>query len=104
MILTKDLMKVILESDLEQLNEQDIEQLYDGMLDDCYGEIDICGYKYSPSRALSEVDSVAYSCGFADYTSSLLDDEFVEVLDDQGNVFYYKQEEVDDLLQELGLK
>lgn len=44
---------------------------YDEWLDECYGDVDICGYKYSASRALEEVDPVAYRCGFSDYLDSL---------------------------------
>lgn len=40
---------------------------YDEMLDDCYGDIDICGLQYNASNALKRVDQVAYSCGFNDW-------------------------------------
>lgn len=58
--------------------EHEIEDMYEDMLDDCYEEVTICGYKYNPSRALKCTDEVAYMCGFADYQSSLLDDGWEE--------------------------
>lgn len=50
------------------------DDVYDEMLDDCYEDIDICGYSYSPSVALSRVDEVAYNCGRNDYYDSLRPD------------------------------
>lgn len=47
---------------------------YDEMLDDCYDEVEICGYSYSPSLALYKVDKVAYRCGMNDYYDSLASD------------------------------
>ena len=48
--------------------------IYDEMLDECYGEIEICGISYSPSIALYRVDEVAYNCGMMDYYNSLTQD------------------------------
>lgn len=58
----------------EELENNDNEEEYDEMLDNCYGDIDVCGYKYPASRLLSEVDPIAYNCGHSDYNSSLLSD------------------------------
>lgn len=57
---------------------------YDEMLDECYENIDICGYSYSPSVALSRVDEVAYNCGRNDYYDSLRPDivDELERIDD----------------------
>lgn len=46
------------------------DELYDDMLDECYGEIEICGLKYSASIALFRVDEIAYNCGKNDYYDS----------------------------------
>lgn len=43
---------------------------YDQMLDDCYGDVDICGSTYSASYALKNLDPVAYNCGKSDFDSS----------------------------------
>jgi len=44
---------------------------YDEMLDDIYGEIEICGITYSASVALYRVDEIAYRVGMNDYESVL---------------------------------
>lgn len=51
-----------------------IDDMYNDMLDDCYGEIEICGYSYSASKALRDVDSVAYRCGYLDFCDELQSD------------------------------
>ncbi len=43
---------------------------YETMLDECYGDIEICGHTYSASHALKMVDPTAYDCGKSDYDSS----------------------------------
>lgn len=43
---------------------------YDQMLDDCYGDIDVCGSTYSASYALKNLDPTAYNCGKSDFDSS----------------------------------
>lgn len=47
---------------------------YDAMLDEVYGEVDICGYTYSASYALQNLDPIAYRCGMTDYYDSLYSD------------------------------
>ena len=42
-------------------------ELYDQMLDDCYGIVSVAGYDYDTSRLLREVDQTAYRVGFNDY-------------------------------------
>ena len=44
---------------------------YDEMLDDCYPEVEYAGFTCEPSRALKELDPVAYRCGYADYCSTI---------------------------------
>lgn len=48
-----------------------IKQYYDEMLDEIYGEIEICGIEYSASVALYRVDEIAYRVGMNDYESIL---------------------------------
>ena len=61
-------------SEVEYLEEHEARLRYDSMLDDCYPPVNVCGYEYDPSRALKELDPIAYECGFNDYCSSLEDD------------------------------
>ena len=48
--------------------------VYDDVLDECYDEIYIGNFSYSPSYVLKRVDETAYRCGLNDYADSLLYD------------------------------
>ena len=52
------------------MNEQEALSQYDDFLDDIYPTCQIAGYEYSTSRALKEIDEVAYRCGFNDWCDS----------------------------------
>ena len=63
------------------ITEAEALEMYEEMLDDCEGLVELCGMTYSASYVLREVDPVAYRCGFNDYVDSLTDDDiFVEGL------------------------
>lgn len=53
------------------MTQYEIMEAYDEMLNDVYGTVIIAGYEYDTSRALKEVDPIAYSVGMNDYESSL---------------------------------
>jgi hypothetical protein len=53
----------------QTITEAQAYELYDEMLDECYPMVDVCGYTYDPSRALKELDPIAYRCGFNDWLS-----------------------------------
>lgn len=53
----------------------DLEDSYNDMLDDLYGEIDICGMKVWASVALKRIDPIAYRCGMNDYEDMLREEE-----------------------------
>lgn len=63
-------------------SEHQMERLFDEMLDECYDEIQICGYRYSPSRALSEVDPIAYREEFLAWISGKIDDDIIAEVSD----------------------
>ena len=44
---------------------------YADHLDECYGDVEVCGYSYGAGRLLKEVDPVAFRCGKADYESEI---------------------------------
>lgn len=76
------------------------EESYDEYLDDCYGEIDICGMTYMASDALKSVDPIAYRCGFYDYANSIEPesiDEYNELVEEKETL----EEELADLEEEL---
>lgn len=58
----------------EEVTESEIEDMYDDMLNDVYGPVNICGIDYDAGQALSEVDPTAYRVGMADYESDLIED------------------------------
>jgi hypothetical protein len=63
------------------ITEAEALEMYEEMLDDCEGLVELCGMTYSASYVLREIDPVAYRCGFNDYVDSLTDDDiFVEGL------------------------
>ena len=64
------------------ISDDDLDERYRAMLDDCHGEVDICGYKYQASRALKEVDETAYRCGFVDWIDREVSDGSIFEHDD----------------------
>lgn len=80
---------------------------YDNWLDEVYGDVNICGYTYSASQALENVDPTAYRCGKSDYESEYdldnceeytdLQNELEELEGDLGSLF----EELEELQDEL---
>jgi hypothetical protein len=60
--------------EFEIISEWEAQERYDQMLDECFPEVEICGYKWNPSTALKRIDEIAYNCGFSDYISSLESD------------------------------
>jgi len=60
----------------EEITEDEASQRYDEFLD-CEGMVSVCGIEFYPSRVLSELDPIAYRCGFSDFTDSLLDDHII---------------------------
>lgn len=72
---------------IDHLNDEP----YDDMLDELYGEIDICGYSYFASVALYKLDEIAYRCGKNDYYDSLCYDltDDIERMYDGEELTYY---------------
>lgn len=40
-------------------------------LNDIYGQVDVCGYKYDAGSVLEDTDPVAFRCGKSNYESDL---------------------------------
>ena len=57
------------QSNIETFEYSCTDDEYDEMLDDVYGDVEICGMIYSSSRALKLLDSVAYRCAKNDFES-----------------------------------
>lgn len=67
---------------------RELEERYCEFLDEVYPECKIAGYEYQTSRALKEVDPIAFRCGFADW----LDSEIGETLWELPNGEYTDEE------------
>lgn len=65
----------------EGLTDHELHELYDEMLDDIYGLVNVAGIERRTSYALQELDPIAYRCGFSDWidgevqNGALLDEE-----------------------------
>lgn len=70
----------------DELSDSELHELFDSMLDDCYGNVRIASYEYATSHALKNLDETAYRCGFNDW----LDSEVSEGNIIEQNDTYYK--------------
>lgn len=62
----------------EELREWELEERYDDMLNEVYGDIELAGLTYSTARTLKLVDPIAYRTGFLDW----IDGETGETLEE----------------------
>ena len=57
------------QSNIETFEYSCTDDEYDEMLDEIYGDVEICGMSYSSSQALKELDPIAYCCAKNDFES-----------------------------------
>lgn len=99
-LLKKEISKKEKEIQSFDVSEYVSEESYDDYLDECYGEIDICGITCMASNALKSVDPIAYRCGFYDYADSIDPesiDEYNELIGEKEDM----EEELENLEEEL---
>lgn len=75
----------------EYILENGDNDAYDEMLDEVYGEIEICGYSYCASIALYRVDPIAYRCGrsdWEDYEAGEIEYQLERMGDGESDTFY----------------
>ena len=97
-----------LQVDIENFDpsEYSDESEYADMLDDVYGEVEICGTSYFASYALKLVDPVAFRVGFSDWASERDPSDFEEYndmvsrLDDLESQLSDLQDELEELESE----
>lgn len=72
-------------------NNPDPDNIFNEMLDECYEEVTICGYTYSPSDALRRVDEVAYHEAYLEYQNSVYEDMIYDLdrMSDNEELSYY---------------
>ena len=72
------------EKDEYESQSRDKEEAYDEFLDDVYGDVKIGGYEYATSKALKDVDEIAYREGYnywADGEITRLEEEIDDLKD-----------------------
>ena len=58
------------QSNIETFEYSCTDEEYDEHLDSVFDEVEICGFTFSVSYALKELDPIAYRCGKSDYESN----------------------------------
>ena len=81
------------QSEIDNFEYEMTDEQYDELLDEIYGDVEVCGNTYNASYALKELDPIAYRVGKSDYESSYDLDE----VEDYQNL----QSELEDLESEL---
>jgi hypothetical protein len=81
------------ETDHNTFNDDEIEAEFEHYLDDFHGDIDICGFGYSASYALKQVDPTAFRTGMSDWS----DQEFTEI----ATCVYVRREDFAAMEQEM---
>jgi rubrerythrin len=74
------------------LDNEDHKDMYEDMLNECFGDINIAGLNYSTSLAMKKVDEIAYRTGFDDWS----DGQVEEWLCEECSSTFDNQEEAED--------
>ncbi len=61
----------------------EIEEQYEEMLNECYDEVSICGYKYDAGHALKLVDEIAFNCGCNDWSGEIYKEVYFKDMTDE---------------------
>lgn len=88
-----EIIKKLIAHITSEVNEADKEKIYDEILDE-NGVVNVAGMEFYPSRIISELDPIAYSCGINDYFGAT--DNYFEI---DGE--YYQCEEVESAREEF---
>lgn len=74
--------------ELESSVMANVEENYDDMLDDAYGEFTIGCCTFTASQILRECDPIAYRCGIADFVNADLEDALYNFEDEYEDTIY----------------
>ena len=69
----------ISDDDFQHISEREAEEMYRDSLDECWGEIEVCGITFEPSHILEKCDPIAYRVGFSDFVSHLESEDRIKV-------------------------
>jgi len=77
--------------------EQELtEEEFESILNDTYGNIEICGMTFNSGRALKELDPIAFRCALNDYESNENEKWFCS----ECNTEFDNEEEAEECCQE----
>lgn len=97
MVKKTELDDLVEQAIMAELKPVDVEELYRKMLDEVYGEIQVCGISFFSSRVLEELDPIAFSCGCNDW----IDGEVGERLTDEIGGQYYDYDEAEEIRERI---
>jgi hypothetical protein len=55
---------------MAKMQDYELEEFYKESLDEAWGTVMVAGYEYDTSRALYELDPIAYRVGFSDFLAT----------------------------------
>lgn len=84
----------IIETELTPISA---EELFDSMVDDCYGTVEILGMVYNKAETLKKIDTIAYQCAVNDYVDSLIG----ELITEEINGNHYLLTDVEAIIDEI---
>jgi hypothetical protein len=76
----------------QELEDEENEEEYNEMINEMTPEVVIFNMHYLPSRALKELDPIAYSCGHHDYNDPLITEIDEKIKDKEQEIADYKEE------------
>lgn len=79
--------------DEDIISEYEIEDLFEEQLNEIYGEVEVCSYRYEAGSVLKEVDPTAFRCGCADFIS----ENYSEVWENSKFLGYISNDTLDNL-------
>lgn len=82
----------------------DREEMFSGMLDECYEKVTVCGIEFLPSDILFNCDPVAYRCYMNDYFSNIeIEDlsEYQDKIDEINKQIDEIKQEIHDIIEDL---
>ena len=69
------------------LTECDLHERFEDFLDEVHEDIKVCGYTYSPSQALKDLDPIAFDQEYSYWLSNEVDGGYI-MYDSQGNHYW----------------
>lgn len=73
-----------------RITETRLEEMFQELIDDAYGEVQLLGHKYSHSKALKNTDPILYRTAFLEYLDSLIKEGYLE--EGKDNSYWWVEE------------